>query len=197
MMEITIKNTDVTNAEKINIDKPQWGYTDYIPNVYVQVVYNPKGFNVKFTVEEANPLCEVTENFSNIHEDSCVEFFVKFDPKHSNKYINFEINAIGTVKAAIRTSRENFNFLSQKDIENLNIKTEISENCWTVSYHISAELLEKLYPHFNMDKCDYIMANFYKCGDNTKIKHYLSLFDVKCEQPDFHRPEYFGKISLV
>ena len=75
MMEITIKNTDVTNAEKINIDKPQWGYTDYIPNVYVQVVYNPKGFNVKFTVEEANPLCEVTENFSNIHEDSCVTGF--------------------------------------------------------------------------------------------------------------------------
>lgn len=196
-MEINIKNIGVESAEKIKIDRPQWGYTEYVPNVYVQIAYNETGFDVKFTVEESNPLCEKTENFGNIHEDSCVEFFVKFDPENSDKYMNFEINAIGTVKAAIRTCREDFIFLSQEDIESLNIKTEILENSWTVSYHISAELLKKLYPKFNIKKCNYIMANFYKCGNNTDIKHYLSLFDLKCEKPDFHKPEYFGKINLI
>ena len=86
-MEINIKNTDIYNSERIPINRPQWGYSKYIPNVYVQVTYNDAGFDVKFTVEEANPLCEKTKNFTNIHEDSCVEFFAKFDPEHSNKYI--------------------------------------------------------------------------------------------------------------
>lgn len=114
-MEINIKNTDIYNSERIPINRPQWGYSKYIPNVYVQVTYNDAGFDVKFIVEEANPLCEKTKNFTNIHEDSCVEFFAKFDPEHSNKYINFEINAIGTVKAAIRTCREDFTFLSRAE----------------------------------------------------------------------------------
>lgn len=195
-MEFNIKNTGLESAEKIKIDRPQWGYTEYVPNVYVQLTYNETGFDVKFTVEESNPLCEKTENFGNIHEDSCVEFFAMFDPENSDKYINFEVNAIGTVKAAIRTCREDFQFLSQEDIESLNIKTEISEEFWTVSYHISADLLEKLYPKFNVKKCNYIMANFYKCGNKTAVEHYLSLFEINCAKPDFHRPEYFGRINL-
>ena len=55
-MEINIKNIGVESAEKIKIDRPQWGYTEYVPNVYVQIAYNETGFDVKFTVEESKPL---------------------------------------------------------------------------------------------------------------------------------------------
>lgn len=196
-MELKIKNESVDNAEKIYINRPQWGFTKYIPEVYVRLSYDNDGFNVKFTVMESEPLCEKTENFSDIHEDSCVEFFAKFDPENSKRYMNFEVNAIGTVKAMIRYSREDFERLSPDDIEQLDIKTEIFENYWTVSYKVKAGLLERMYSGFSMEKCKYIEANFYKCGNNTKIKHYLSVFDVGCEKPDFHRPEYFGRINLV
>ena len=37
-------------------------------------------------------------------------------------------------------------------------------------------------------------ANFYKCGDETQKPHYLSWNPVKTSKPDFHRPEYFGKL---
>ena len=39
-------------------------------------------------------------------------------------------------------------------------------------------------------------ANFYKCGDNTTKKHYLTWNPVKTKNPDFHRPEYFGLLNF-
>ena len=164
-----IKKGNVNSAEKIWIDRPQWGYRDYVPGVYAQITYDDMGFYVKFTVEE----------------------------KHSDKYINIEVNANGATKAAIRTSRENSTYLSLADIEKLKVSTQIAENYWTVSYQVPAEMLERLYPDFRMKDCKYIKANFYKCGNLTKIKHYVSLFDLGCPKPDFHRPEYFGRMDIV
>ena len=39
-------------------------------------------------------------------------------------------------------------------------------------------------------------ANFYKCGDDTTKPHYLSWNPVKTENPDFHRPEFFGTLNF-
>jgi hypothetical protein len=39
-------------------------------------------------------------------------------------------------------------------------------------------------------------ANFYKCGDDTSKRHYLSWNPVKTAKPDFHRPEYFGILNF-
>ena len=41
-----------------------------------------------------------------------------------------------------------------------------------------------------------IRANFYKCGDLTAHPHFLSWSPVFTEQPDFHRPEWFGELFL-
>ena len=37
-------------------------------------------------------------------------------------------------------------------------------------------------------------CNFYKCGDKQVEPHYLSWNPVLTDNPDFHRPEYFGKV---
>lgn len=41
-----------------------------------------------------------------------------------------------------------------------------------------------------------IRGNFYKCGDHLAVPHYLSWQPILTEKPDFHRPEFFGDISL-
>lgn len=195
-MKISIKNTGICNAQKIRIDRPQWGYTSYIPEVFAQLSYSDAGFMVKFTVMENEPLCNITENFGNIHFDSCVEVFANFAPNHSNRYMNIEVNAIGTVKAAIRTCREDYEYLVN-DIESLEIKTEILNDLWSVEYKIPETLLKRLYPGFSMETCKYIEANIYKCGEKTEKEHYLALFDLDPNRPDFHNPECFRRIDLV
>ena len=39
-------------------------------------------------------------------------------------------------------------------------------------------------------------ANFYKCGDKLTRPHYLTWNPVGTENPDYHRPEYFGTIEF-
>ena len=39
-------------------------------------------------------------------------------------------------------------------------------------------------------------ANFYKCGDETSIPHYVTWNPVKTKEPDYHRPEFFGQIQF-
>jgi hypothetical protein len=37
-------------------------------------------------------------------------------------------------------------------------------------------------------------ANFYKCGDETETPHFGAWSPVQTPQPDFHRPEFFGRL---
>ena len=39
-------------------------------------------------------------------------------------------------------------------------------------------------------------ANFYKCGDDMAVPHYISWNPIGCPRPDFHRPEYFGTLKF-
>lgn len=195
-MSINIKNEKIDSAEKIIIGKALWG-TTYKPELYAQVVYNDSGFEVKFTVKEANPLREKTKHFEFVHEDSCVEFFADFDPEHSDRYINFEVNANGVMNVAFRKDRYDSTPLKIEEIEGFGIKVDIFENYWTVTYKIGVDFIKKYYPEFDMKKCSHITGNMYKCGENTESPHYISLFEVGCKKPDYHRPEYFGKINLI
>jgi hypothetical protein len=39
-------------------------------------------------------------------------------------------------------------------------------------------------------------ANFYKCGDETAVTHYVTWNPVKTNNPDYHQPEFFGKVEF-
>ncbi|MDE6137165.1 MAG: hypothetical protein K2F97_06800, partial [Muribaculaceae bacterium] len=39
-------------------------------------------------------------------------------------------------------------------------------------------------------------GNFYKCASATSQPHYLSWNPIDTPEPDFHRPEFFGKLIL-
>lgn len=192
---ITKKGSE--KAEKMYLDKTNWGFTEYQPEVYATITYDETGFDVEFVVKEANPLREKTNHFDEVCEDSCVEFFVNFDPENTNEYINFEVNANGAMQASLRTDRYNYRHLTIPEIENLGITADIKEEEWSVKYKVSTELIKKYYPKFDINTCKYITGNMQKCGDKQKTIHYMSLFEIACETPDFHRPEYFGRIELM
>ncbi len=196
-MSVYIKNQPIADADKIVLDKVNWGFTEYTPYVYAKVVYDNSGFEVEFVTKEVNPLREKTEHQGDIAQDSCVEFFVNFDPENTNEYINFEVNANGAMRADIRTDRFNYKHLTLEEIDGLNIEAKIEDGFWSAKYKIPMELIKKYYPNFDISKCKYIKGNMYKCGSKTKIRHYMTLFELKCEKPDFHRPEYFGIINLI
>lgn len=192
-----IEKVALENAKKIYIDKCQWGYDKYKPEIYFQIVYDEKGFKVLFTVGEKNPKRDMKNHFDPVNLDSCVEIFLNFDPKTSKRYMNFEVNANGAMNVAFRADRHDKVVLKKEEVEGFFIKAEVFDDYWTVGYTISYDFIKSYYPEFDINKCEYLLGNAYKCGDETEIEHYIALFDVGTPTPDYHRIEYFQKFELV
>lgn len=191
-----IKKTAIDQADRFLLKNKLWGSDAYDAEVYARIAYDEEGFIVKFTIKEADPLCEKKQHFEWVHEDSCVEFFVNFTPEQSDKYINFEVNAFGAMNVAFRSDRYDGIPLKIEEVEALGIRADIQAEQWTVTYKIGYSFIKSYYEEFDIDNCEYVLGNIYKCGEKTEVEHYLSYFKVETEKPDFHRPEYFGKIRL-
>jgi len=191
-----IRKTTLDHADIFVLENRLWGTDAYTNHVEARLACDENGFLVRFTVEEKEPLREKKDHFQMVHEDSCVEFFVNFTPELCNKYINFEVNAAGAMNASFRSDRYDQVPLKREEIEGLGIRVELKEDCWSVSYCIGYDLVRSYFPEFDPGKITCLKGNLYKCGDLTQIPHYLAYFPVGTQQPDYHRPEYFGCLEI-
>jgi hypothetical protein len=124
-----------------------------------------------------------------------VETFIQ-DPINEG-YYNIEVNCIATKLAAHRLSRTDFELFSEEKLAEIKCwsslehkKTDLRDQEWTLLEIIpfSAIGLESVPDHLNV--------NFYKCGDNCSRAHYLSWSPIGLLKPDFHCPEFFGKLRF-
>jgi hypothetical protein len=142
-----------------------------------------------------------TKDNENVHEDSCVEFFVKVP--ESDDYYNFEFNCSGVCKAAKHyKTRENFQYLKPEEMAEIERWSSIGKRAFNSMNGIfSWELCVRIPFHLmNIDSENLpskLLGNFYKCADATDQPHFVSWNPIKTEKPDFHRPEFFGEIYLV
>ena len=180
--------------EKVMTLTYQWDEKGYCPEVEFYPQMTEKGFKIKIFVKESNPKRVMTEHFQPVHLDSCVEWFVNFFPETSDNYFNFEVNANGVMNVAFRKNRQEYQTMTVEDIERLGIKTKIEEDDWTVEYEVPFTLIEKYFDGFERKNEVEVLANFYKCGDETLYPHYGVWKQIDTPEPDFHRPEYFGKL---
>ena len=190
----TIKKCDVNMAEKVKIDIDNWNTNTYTLDVFAQISYDEEGFIVKFTTMEADPAREKTEHFQFVHQDSCVEFFVNFTPETSDRYFNLEANANGVMNVSFRKDRYESSPLLKEEVDGFNITPKIYEDYWTVEYKVGFDFIKKYYPDFDINTCEYVTGNLYKCNGANPI--WLTHFPIGHEKPDFHRPEYFQKIPV-
>ena len=156
---------------------------------HLVVLYHVRGYDLRaFALQDNEMVCH----------DSCCEFFVA-DPSDGT-YYNFEMNCIGTLKAAKRRSRQDYCLLDEAQLSRILRLSSLKRSqidasgihSWQLAMCIPFELMgfsadcipEKLY------------ANFYKCADKSEHPHFLSWNPVGTLQPDFHRPEYFGRLDF-
>ncbi|MBO4940788.1 MAG: carbohydrate-binding family 9-like protein [Clostridia bacterium] len=191
-----------TIKEKGCSDIPVITLTDYIntngyyPKVEFNVCYSSEGFHVHFTAYEKNPKAIATKHFGMVHLDSCLEWFVVFDPEHCDRYFNFEVNPNGAMNVSFRKDRYEKIDLTEEDLLMLGIKTEIFDNYWTADYTVTFDFIKKYIPDYEFKSGMTLPANVYKCGDETEFPHWGCWCMVDREKPDFHKPEYFGTMVI-
>lgn len=187
-------------TELITISVVNWDSFSYVPEVKFRIARNKNDIWLKYYVTEENILAKHTETNSAVSKDSCVEFF--FDPLGDGNYYNFEINCIGTIHLAYGPGRHNRKYVDPGLIQKY-IKTASSlgdqpfpekkgGHTWEMTIVIPAKVMT--YNKGITLKGLEAKSNFYKCGDETAQKHYVTWNPIKTEKPDYHRPEYFGNL---
>lgn len=196
MREYIVKITDKPDFRKIKkapVDQYVWG-GEFRPKTYAQLAFVPeKGFIARLTTYEKEPKAVYHENMDPVYTDSCLEFFARYK---KGGYINCEVNSNGAILSAYGESRENRVRLDKITGKFPTVTVKKSKDKWQAEITVGLDIIKAVYGAAAFRENSVIYGNFYKCGDDCEIKHYGSFAPVGTEKPDFHRPEYFAKMTL-
>ncbi len=177
-----------------------WKEFSYKPEVRFRIAHISNEIWLKYYVKEKYVKAIETRTNGDVYKDTCVEFFIA--PTGKN-YYNFEISCIGTIHLAYGEGRNGRKFVDPDMIAKIErVSTlgnqpfeEKSGNFdWEIMIRIPVEVLT--YSKIKSLSGLKGTANFYKCGDETSIPHYVTWNPVKTKEPDYHRPEFFGQIQF-
>ncbi len=188
-------------GEGTPIDIAAWESFPYKPNVKFNIAHTGNKILIKYYVHEKAIQALQVGNNAPVHLDSCVEFFVS--PADDGIYYNFEFNGIGTCYIGSGTGRAdsipvdslfNDTVLRYASLGSEPIEQKEGDFKWELTVAIPISVF---FRHNVMDLGGKTFrANFYKCGDQLKDEHYTTWNRVGTENPDYHQPEFFGKINF-
>jgi len=183
--------------------------SDHHPVTRVRLVYTPSGIHGIFHVQDQFVRCIHTGYQEVVWQDACVEFFVK--PKPTAGYFNFEMNCGGALLCFYITdatpSADGFVEYLRVPLEDgklVQIRTtlpaivepEVTKPLtWTLQFFIPFALLEKYVGPLGDLPGQEWRANFNKCAENNSHPHWATWNPLP--EPEFHLPDYFGRIQFV
>ncbi|MBQ6646754.1 MAG: carbohydrate-binding family 9-like protein [Clostridia bacterium] len=126
--------------------------------------------------------------------DSCMEFFLRPFPEKSGRYLNIEINPIGTAHVGAGEGR-NGRKVYTEPVKDMVINTFHDENGWAISFTIPNSLFLSEFGSIPAAGQG-MKGNFYKCSGPALHEHYGCWNHIDTPHPDFHRPEFFGEITI-
>ncbi|MDE6084984.1 MAG: hypothetical protein K2G40_01090 [Muribaculaceae bacterium] len=179
------------------IDTVNWKEYPYVPDVKFRIAHTGDAILLNYRVNEEAVRAVAEDDNGRVWEDSCVEFFVTFDGK---QYHNIECNCVGTILSAVGPERENRKLLAAEQLDKIKRKSTLDKDSIPVNgpveWEVSLIIPVEIFAASGGDSFDGIEArgNFYKCGDLLPTPHFLSWNPIEIPAPNFHRPDYFGKI---
>lgn len=172
----------------------------YCPDVKFRIAWCPEGLVVHYKVSEQSVRATYGEDDGDVWTDSCVECFIR--NADEDFYYNIECNCIGTllIGSRIETNRSRLPLeITSKVKRWASLGREVfgervEATAWEVALVIPVSVFEG-HP-INLEEGGKLRANFYKCGDDLPVPHFVSWNPITTEKPNFHRPECFGELVL-
>ena len=182
------------------IDTVNWAEYPYRPEAAFRIVATDKGFVINYRVTEESVAAVADGDCGHVWEDSCVEFFSC--PAEDGVYYNIEANCAGTVLVAAGKDRNTRTFAPKEVLESIQRwaslgRDNFAERIGEVTWQLVLLVPYSTYFQHDIKSVEGLSftANFYKCGDNLRTPHFLSWNPIEVANPDFHRPEFFGKVE--
>ena len=142
--------------------------------------------------KEKNIRATLTGALDQVCNDSCMEFF--FAPDVSDaRYFNFEWNKLCNAYVGFGAERKTrVRQILKKPLEVFEPTSFATADGWGIEYRIPLSFIRMYMPSFEFK--GEAACNFYKCGDETEIPHYLAWAPLTSEKPDYHRRQDFGTL---
>lgn len=178
------------------IESVSWPAFSYKPDTSFVLAYAADCFFLKYYVKE-DALQAAHHHLNDpVYKDSCVEFFISFGKERD--YYNLEFNCLGSCSVAYGPGRQ-----GRKSLPG-NLTDKIQSGTWIKSgdtrngiyWELTLVIPFEVFLHHQPLSLDGVecRANFYKCGDDLPVPHFLSWNKIEAEEPDFHKPEFFGSL---
>ena len=208
--KISVANVEVSSLPKLldeekigfqPVSKVNWNEYPYCPKVEFRVAHTEDAILLHFKVTEASVRARYGEDNGSVWTDSCVEFFSI--PAGDGIYYNIECNCIGTVLVGVGPQRNNrehapadvtVQIQRWSSLGRTPFEERVEEVTWEAALVVPYTVFFK-HQITSLDGKE-IKANFYKCGDELQTPHFLSWNPIEIEQPDFHRPDFFGTLEM-
>jgi len=187
------------------VDQVNWPQYPYKPEVKFRIMHSDTEIYLQFHVRENG--VRATQDFdfgSSPFTDDCVEFFIIPSDRDST-YYNLEMNCIGHGTFDYGPGRFDRHCCGDEIIRQIRrhstlgskaFGTHDGEQEWTLTLAIPKRLFAQSDLNLTSFSSRTVRANFYKCGDKTATRHYLSWSPVRTEHPNFHTPEWFGALKF-
>jgi len=196
--EIKVVSLLLDLVKRNELDNAPWKEYPYVPAVEFAIAYCADAVFLKFYVNEKT-IRAINNNINSaVWEDSCVEFFIRFDDDAS--YYNFEFNCIGATLVGYGTGKHNRKLLPEDLINNVKYQSIIDNHSGNdIHWELTVSIPKNLFcfneiRSFTGLKC---RVNFYKCGDKLPTPHFIAWSNIQSEQPDFHLPDFFGALNFI
>jgi hypothetical protein len=185
----------------LQLEMVNWEEYPYKPSVSVQIAFNDDELFLQYQVVEQSVKAEITESNGKVWTDSCVEFFLS--PEGNDEYYNLEMNCIGTCLLGFRKKGGPAIHASEEQIATIRRISTLGKSPfpeikgrteWKITLAIPWEVFFKhaLKPIHGKK----MRGNFYKCGDELNVPHFVSWTKIKTDKPSFHAPEFFGGLEF-
>ena len=186
-----------------SIDNVNWPDAyPYKPRVEFAAAHTGDALLLQYRVEEQSVRAIARQDHEHIWEDSCVEFFCM--PAGDGIYYNVECNCTGKLLVAVGKDRNERLAAPAEIMQSIDrwaslgttpFDTRLEPTKWELALRLP---IAAFFKH-KFDSFDGLTAsgNFYKCGDCLPVPHFISWNPITTENPDFHRPEFFGQIKFA
>lgn len=199
MKNYTFKKVD----EKPTLDSPVWDDVEKATldndnfcgenaekiTVTAQGVCTKYGITVKFESDEKNPVIKYSHANQPAWTDSCVEFFLAPYPDEKGNYLNFEQSLGGALLLQKGPNAADRVYIPHSD-EYFETEKHIDENGWKIKFFIPFSFIDKHFATMNKK----FRGNFQFCCEDKNV--YLTWNRIENPFPAFHKPEYFGEMTL-
>ncbi|PKV62918.1 cellulose/xylan binding protein with CBM9 domain [Pontibacter ramchanderi] len=155
---------------------------------------------LKYYVTEQAIQAKYRNTNDPVYKDTCVELFIAFEGETA--YYNLEFNCLGTCLAEFGSDRQTRRLLPAETIAKIRRMASLRaghENAPLKTWQLTLVIPTDVFSEHALAKLEatQVRANFYKCGDELPIPHYMTWTAVEAPAPDFHLPEYFGRINFM